>query len=288
MRRFVDLHAHSTASDGQVTPEELIRLAEARRLAAVALTDHDTIDGLAPARAEAAKFPALRFVPGIEISAEPPSGTLHILGLGIDERSAPVRAVAQFLRSARDARNPKIVAKLVAMGVGIDMDDVRAAAGAVGSEGEVLGRLHIAEALRRKGVVRDTAEAFQRYLARGAAAYVERQRPSPAEAIAAIRDSGGLAVLAHPVQLGCGNRAQLERLVRQFLRHGLEGIEVYHTDHDAAMTRRCLDLARKYGLCVTGGSDFHGAAKPDARLGRPRVPLAAIDARFAERLFGAS
>jgi len=286
MRRFVDLHTHSTASDGTWPPGAIVRAAEARRLAAVALTDHDTTDGLAEAAAAAREFPRLRFVPGIEVSAEPPSGTLHILGLGVDVGAESLQNLAAFLRAARDERNPKIVANLQRAGVRIDMDDVRAAAAASGSSGKVVGRMHIAEALIRAGIVKSLSEAFERHIGRGAPAYVERRRLSAADTIAAIREAGGVAALAHPVQLNCSNRAQLERIVRDLARAGLEAVEVYHSDHTPQQTRMYLDLAVRLKLEATGGSDFHGAAKPEVSIGRPRVSLAALGERLVERLMG--
>ena len=286
MRHFVDLHTHSTASDGALSPRELVRQAEARRLAAVALTDHDTTEGLRCARAEADGFSRLRFINGIEVSAKFPSGTLHILGLGIDERSPALQRLLGRLRAARRQRNPKIITRLRVMGLEITMADVLAAAGAPGRAGEktVIGRMHIAETLRLKGYVRSTAEAFEQYLGDNTPAFVDKERVDPAEAIAAIHRAGGVAVLAHPIQLRYQNRAQLEQIVRNLLRDGLDGIEAYHGDHTARQTHLYLDLARRLGLVVTGGSDFHGPLKPQASLGRPRVPIAAITARLVKRL----
>jgi len=219
------------------------------------------------------------------VSANLPGATLHILGLGIDESARSVRDLVELLRRSRDERNPRIVARLQALGLPIDMDDARAEAAARPAAGGVLGRLHIALALCRKGCVRTTREAFQRYIGKGGPAYVERRRLDPPETIAAIHDAAGLAVAAHPVQWNCRNRAQIERILRGLIRAGLDGLEVYHSDHTPARTRLYLDLARRLGLGVTGGSDFHGKAKCGVHLGRPRVPLAALDERFAERLF---
>jgi len=286
MRRFVDLHTHSTASDGSLSPEKLVALAARKRLAAMALTDHDTIDGLAAARAAARRYPRLRFVTGIEVSAQPPSGTLHILGLGIDEKSRPLLELAEFLRAARARRNPEIIARCRRLGLNIHMDDVLAAAAACGSPQEVISRLHIAKALRKNRCVRSMQEAFDLYLARGGAAYVERERMSPGDTIAAIRAAGGLAVLAHPVQLNYGDLAQLERIVRELIDYGLEGIEAYHSSQGGRRVRQYLELAERFGLAVTGGSDFHGSGKPNVLLGRPRVPMSVIEEKFAQRLFG--
>ena len=285
MRRFVDLHTHSSASDGASPPAELVRLADAARLAAVALTDHDTTAGLAEARAAAAHLPSLRFVGGVEVSAKLPGRTLHILGLGIDEGAPSLSRLGEMLREGRRQRNPRIVAKLQAMGVAIDMDDVLAAAGDSGSE-KVVGRLHIAEAMRRAGAVATLDEAFARYIGKGGPAYVDRRRLSPRDTIRAIRDAGAAAVLAHPPQLRCHNHAELRQVVRSLVDSGLDGIEVYHSDHSPDQTRLYLDLARRFDLGVAGGSDFHGPAKPNVKLGRPRVPMAAIEGDFAERIFG--
>jgi len=276
MRRFVDLHAHSTASDGAVAPGEVIRLAERKRLAVVALTDHDTTDGLAEAAAAAGPL-GVRFVPGIEVSARFTGGTLHLVGLGIDPRRRAVQGLARRLRASRDRRNPRMIEKLRALGVEISMAELRAVAG-----GEVLGRLHMATLLRRKGHVGSVGEAFRRYLGPGAPAFVDKERLEPAEAIDAIHDAGGLAVLAHPLQLNHGNDAQLERILRFLKRAGLDGLEVYHSDHADRQSRTYLDLARRLGLGVSGGSDFHGPDKPDARLGLPRVPLAAVEQLLAK------
>ncbi|MCJ7543389.1 MAG: PHP domain-containing protein, partial [Phycisphaerae bacterium] len=303
MRRFVDLHTHSTASDGALHPAELIALAEHKKLAAVALTDHDTTSGLAEARDAAKAYPQLRFVAGIEVSAAFPTGTLHILGLGIEADSAALAHLASDLRAARDDRNPKIIARLQAMGLAIDMDDVAAQAGvwhgrpARASQGplgpvrgspgphgqdahatsppqahgaapseRVLGRLHMAHAMLAKRLVRNVQEAFDRYIGRDAPAYIEKDKLPPAAVIAALHAGGALAVLAHPPQLNYTNTAQLERIVRELTEAGLDAIEAYHSDHTARQTRDYLALAQRLKLGVTGGSDFHGQTKPTVLL----------------------
>jgi len=276
MRRFVDLHTHSTASDGDLPPAEVIRLAEREGLAAIALTDHDTTAGLAEASRAAEAFVDLHFVPGIEISARPPSGTLHILGLGIDEASPAIQGVAAFLRNARTERTPRILDRLHSLGAAVEMPEVLREAG-----GEVVSRVHIARALVAKGHVGDLREAFGRYLAKGAPAYVERDRPAPGEAIAAVVEAGGVAALAHPVQLECETPERLEQIVRDLKAAGLGAIEAYHSDQTPEYTRVCIDLAREVGLGVTGGSDFHGRAKAAVRMGRPRVALTALGDELA-------
>ena len=276
MRTLVDLHTHSTASDGALAPAVLVRGADARGLAALALTDHDTVDGLAEAREAARDLPELRFITGIEVSAQPPSGTLHLLGLGIDESGQAAGRLAQCLRDARDRRNPQIVEALRRQGLDITMDDVLAVAGGHSGQGRVVSRVHIAEALRRKHFVPDTKTAFEKYIARDRPAYVERERLGPRETISAIHDAGGVAVLAHPPQLQYNNNAHLETILRSLLAAGLNGIEVYHSDHTPAQTRHYLDLAHRFDLAITGGSDFHGPVKPEVRLGVPRVPLSVV------------
>ena len=284
-RRFVDLHAHSTASDGSLAPAELIRLAESSGLAAVALTDHDTIDGIAEAREAAAAIDGLKFAPGIEISADPPSGTLHIVGLGIDEQAPSLKAMAETLSQGRKDRNPQIVANLQRLGMGITMDDVSAVAREAGGTDDIISRVHIAVALQRAGHVNDKQEAFDKYLATGKAAYVGRTRLSPTDSVAAIHGADGVAILAHPPQLRCVNDAQLQQVVRTLADAGLDGIEAYCPNCDDRTTRVCLDLAKTFNLLVTGGSDFHGTGKPDVRLGYPRTPAGLISDELAERIF---
>jgi len=278
-RKFVDLHTHSTASDGSLRPAEIIDLAEKGKLAAVALTDHDTTVGLAEARARAKRYPELCFISGIEISAVFPTGVLHILGLGIDESPAPLAAMADQLRQAREERNPKIIARLREMGLDIDMDDVLAAVpGSHDPASRIVSRMHIAQTMLAKGYVRKPAEAFERYIGTGAPAFVDKEHIAPAAAIAALRTAGGLAALAHPPQLQYENSAQLDRIVRELMAVGLNAIECYHSSHTAEQTRACIDLAKKYDLAIVGGSDFHGMGKPDVSIGRPRVPVSMIPA----------
>ena len=278
MRRWVDLHTHSTASDGALAPAQLVAAADAARLAAIALTDHDTVEGVAEALAAAERFPELTLIPGIEVSATFPRGVMHILGLGIDPQSRAIADLSGGLREARAQRNPQVIALLQALGLPITMDDVLAVVpdGQARGGQAVVSRLHIAEALRRKGVVSSTQQAFERYLGAGCPAYVDKERLPPAEVIAGIRAAGGVAVLAHPVQLRCGNRAQLAEVVGPLVRSGLQGIEIHHSDHSAAQTRIYLDLARRFDLLITGGSDFHGRHKPHVALGHPRTPRAVL------------
>jgi 3',5'-nucleoside bisphosphate phosphatase len=285
MRNFIDLHTHSTASDGRSTPSELIALADRVSLAAVALTDHDTTAGLAEAGAAAEKFPDLHFVPGIELSAMFSSGTLHILGLGIDKDAPELSALTKNLIEARNQRNPKIIARLQELGMDVDISDVLAVISdsSSASPDRVVGRMHIAEALRRKGYVHSTGEAFQRFFGNGGVAFVDKEKLTPREVIDPIHQSGGVAVLAHPVHLTYGNSAQLTLMVRQLVDAGIDGLEIIHPDHTPFQTRTYLQLARHLGLVVTGGSDYHGQAKPHVRMGRPRVPLNILNNKLKQK-----
>jgi len=275
---FVDLHCHSTASDGTLPPREVVRLAKDRGLSALALTDHDTIGGIADASDEAKKI-GLDFLPGIEISCEYLPGTMHILGYGVDPKSPVLTDMTEKLIEGRDNRNPKIVDKLKELGVAITMEEVEAQA-----NGGVVGRPHIAAILVRKGYVTSIKQAFNEYLAPGGKAYFDKERLSSKQALGMILDSGGLPVLAHAFQLRCDNDSQLETVVKNLLDQGLAGIEVLHSDHDPAWVEKTTRLADKYNLLKTGGSDFHGGNKQNIDLGLAagrRVPRAFYDALVA-------
>lgn len=285
MRRFVDLHTHSYASDGSYPPEDLIAQADRAGLAAIALTDHDTTSGLAAAAAAARAYPELTFVPGVEMSAATPRGTMHILGLWIDADAPAMRALIERSIQARYDRNPRIIDKLRAMGIEISLEEVeRLVTGIGATERPIVTRIHIARVLSERGLAGSIDDAFAKFVAVGAPAYVEKDRIPPREVIGAIADSGGLSILAHPVQLACDNYAQLERVLRELQAAGLDGIEAYHGSHTNEQVRAYRDLAMRLDLSITGGSDFHGLAKPEVSLGHPRVPAAGITGRAAERL----
>lgn len=280
---FVDLHSHSTASDGTLAPGDVARLARKSGLAGFALTDHDTIGGIAEAAAEA-KAQGIAFVPGIEISCIfPYPGTMHLLGYCVDPASASLTSLAQKLIDGRNARNPQIVNRLRELGVAITMEEVEAEAG-----GKVIGRPHIAAILVRKGYVSSIKEAFNKYLAPGGQAYFDKEVITSREAVELVRQSGGIPVLAHPVQLRTENDAQLETIVKNLIDLGLEGLEVIHSDHSPALVERYSALADRFGLLKTGGSDFHGAKKEGIELGMAngrRVPREFMD-RLLERHAG--
>ena len=260
-------------------PAELVRLAEAERLAAVALTDHDTVAGLAEA-GQAAESLEVRFMPGIEISAVFAGGMLHILGLGINPDNERLQKTARSLRQARNERNPQMLAKLRELGMDISMDELVAlASGPNPSDADsvMVGRLHMARLLRMKGYVRSEADAFDRYIGAGGPAFVDKEKLTAREVIDAVHSAGGVAVLAHPVELKCANDTMLDRVVKSLVHDGLDGIEAYHSSHSNRQVRSYLDLARRLRLMVSGGSDFHGSAKSGVKLGRPRVPVEAVE-----------
>jgi predicted metal-dependent phosphoesterase TrpH len=257
----IDLHTHSTASDGRLTPTELVRLALERGLTAIALTDHDTTDGVAEAQA-AARGTGLEVIAGVEINTESEDGDVHFLGYFVRPDDAAFQAHLATLRNARLGRARLMVEKLARLGLPLDWERVQAIAG----EGAV-GRPHVARALLERGYITTISEAFEKYIGHEGPAYVPRYRLTPEEAIAMIRAAGGVASLAHPAM--AGTVALIPRLVAA----GLEAIEVYYPDHTPEQQERLLALARQYNLVPTGGSDFHALDDPDhAMLGSIWVP----------------
>ena len=267
----VDLHAHTSASDGTLAPVELVRLAREAGLHAVAVTDHDTCAGHAEALAAGARL-GVEVVPGVELSADEEGREVHILGYFVPAADAAWEAALCALRARRTERAQRIVEKLRACGVAIEWEDILREWG-----GEALGRPHIARALMRLGAARSLHDAFERYLGRSGSCFVPKI-PFPAvEAIALIRAAGAVAVVAHPGLIG--DDALLSRIADG----GAQGVEVWHPDHDEAARARYDSFARARGLVRTGGSDFHGAA-PGHRgdLGsQPVDPQALADLRAA-------
>jgi 3',5'-nucleoside bisphosphate phosphatase len=271
---FVDLHAHSTASDGSRAPADVIAAAHAAGLAAIALTDHDTVDGIPEAAAAAASL-GIRLVAGVELSAVEQDSETHILGLHLQDVGVLAdRFVA--LRQMRLGRAEQIVVRLQALGVPVTMEAVlREAAGGA------IGRPHVARAMVAGGWVRDFRDAFDRYLGNGRPACVGKDRLSAREAIAMIHEAGGLAVLAHPGPTG--TRTALTRLRDE----GMDGVEVRHPGHSPDDTARLLALAGELDLVPSGGSDWHGAGEGPRVLGAMQVPaewLRLQDERRARRV----
>jgi predicted metal-dependent phosphoesterase TrpH len=258
---WIDLHVHSTASDGSLSPLKIIERAKEIGLRAVAITDHDTIAGSAEALGYPPS-PSLEILSGIEISAHVPSGTMHILGylLRLDDLS--LRQTLKRVQEARANRNIKIVERLQALGVPIEYHELTAASG-----GGQIGRPHIAQVLVHKGAARSIEEAFKRFLRKGGAAYVSRYRLLPGEAIQMILGAGGVPVLSHPFTLDIKDEGDLESLLVDLKGAGLKGMEVYYPEHGPERTTQYERLARRHGLVMTGGTDFHGEAKPRVQMG---------------------
>jgi len=261
----VDLHIHTTASDGSLTVREIFQLARKLKLAAIAITDHDTLAGTIEALNHGIPD-GLGFLTGVEISTQAPkempvSGSLHILGYGVRLNDPDLNEILTKLRESRADRNPAILDHLAQIGIDISYSQL------VNTFKDAqLGRPHIAQLLVEKGYAASINEAFDRYLANGTPGYVEKYRIDCRQAIGAVRRAGGVPVLAHPVLLNLSD-AQLEALVSMLVQSGLKGIEAHFPEHNRLQTDFYQALAYRYGLIVTGGTDFHGAVTPDIQMG---------------------
>jgi len=246
---MIDLHTHTTASDGRNTPDELVARAAAAGVTILAVTDHDTVAGCDAADAACARA-GITFVSGIEITAMRDDGDVHVLGYLFDRRSAQLLRFLEEQRAHRIARVRRMIERLAAYHIRLDADAI--VQPAIDNPAKSAGRPWIARALVDAGVVADTNEAFDTWLSRGRPAYVPRAAAAPAEVFERIHAAGGLASLAHPVLVGHDD------WIGEFARDGLDAVEAYHSDHDAEATARYLTIAARLGLAVTGGSDFHG------------------------------
>ncbi|MBS3957199.1 MAG: PHP domain-containing protein [Clostridiales bacterium] len=258
----IDLHVHTTASDGTLTPSETVALAAAKGLDAIAITDHDSVEGVEEAlsAAESTEHAPI-VIPGVELSSVHDDRDVHILGYFVDHTNPAFLNQLEDLRQARLGRAETIVTALSNAGYAIDLPHVLAL-----SSGGAVGRSHVARALVEQGMVTNVTEAFRNLLGRKKPFYVPKDVRTPAEAVKLIREAGGVAVLAHPGVTGC------EHLARCFISSGLEGIEAYHSEHDDVTSQRCASLANELGLIVTGGSDFHGLDSPNDDIGGTAVP----------------
>jgi predicted metal-dependent phosphoesterase TrpH len=257
----IDLHVHTTFSDGTSTPSEVVHLAKSAGLRAIAITDHDTVRGNKEAIDEGEKV-GIEVISGVEVSVDMPGGTMHVLGYYVDFDSVPLIEVLKSVEEGRHERNEEILGKLGALGIALDYGEIRVLA----NEGPV-GRPHIAQALLQRGDVASTREAFDKYLKKGAPAYAERLRFSEAEAIRSIHQAGGLAVLGHPNSLNYSDDGALSAIVERLAAAGLQGIEAYYPSHSPRMLRTVERLAAEHRLLVTGGTDFHGAMYPEISIG---------------------
>ena len=262
----IDLHIHTTASDGTFTPSEIVAHAIKLKLKAIAITDHDTLAGSSEALNSG--IPAdLEFLTGVEISAAPPpfyhqAGSFHLLGYSICLDDSKLNQTLETLQVARKNRNPAIINRLNELGISISLGEVRELAGKA-----QLGRPHIAQMMISKGVVSSIDEAFDQFLGADKPAYVDKYRVKCSQAIDAILGAGGIPVLAHPGLLECKSDKQLDELIGQLKRMGIQGVEVYYSEHTADQTRVLGELAQRHDLLMTGGTDFHGSIHPDIQMG---------------------
>lgn len=262
----VDLHLHSTASDGIVSPAGVVRKAAEVGLEGISLTDHDTVDGLEEAAAEAARV-GLRFLPGAELSANEPGRSVHVLAYGFDPEDGELREFFREYRRDRERRAREIVERLNREGVALTYAAVEAQA-----KGGVPTRAHVARALVAAGLLPDMDAVFDRYLSRGEPAFVEKRPMPPAEVFERVRAAGGVTILAHP------GRSHGPDVIRRWVREGLDGVEVLHPANDPGVRQRLDELADELDLLRGGGSDWHGDALHPARPGSQRVPAAWMEA----------
>jgi len=262
----IDLHIHSTASDGTLSPLEILTLAQDLNIAAISITDHDTLDG----SKDVLSFgipPSVKFLTGVEISSEPPpsfscAGSFHILGYAVDVDHPELNHTLSMLRDSRKRRNPQILELLSRLGIEITLEEVRNLAG-----DSQLGRPHIAQFMVEKGYVPSIDAAFDEYLGNGKPAYVDRFRFECEKTIKAILNAGGIPVLAHPLLLGIKKDDILKDLIAALTEMGLRGIEVYYPEHTKNLIAYYSRLASHFNLLITGGTDFHGDIKPEIKMG---------------------
>jgi predicted metal-dependent phosphoesterase TrpH len=243
-----DLHLHTTASDGKLTPQELVRKAVELKLDVIAITDHDSIEGVSPALEAAKSFPQLLVIPGVEINTDVPKGEVHILGYFIDYSKPELNRTLEELRNSRCERGKKMVAKLAELGIKVNWERVQELA-----EKGSIGRPHIAQAMLEQGYVSSLREAFDKYIGRNGPAYVERKKLTPIEAVKVVLEASGLPVLAHPADI-----EPLEPFLFEMKKAGIIGIEVYYNGYNSKTISQLKGFAMKLDLVACGGSDFHG------------------------------
>lgn len=266
--RYVDLHLHTRYSDGSWTPEDLCKEAMFRQLSAIAVTDHDTLDAI-PSLVAASEHCGIEVIPGVEITCRIATQEIHLLAYlpGDTWKNEALNAVLNHSKQIRAKRIGEMVERLNELGVPVTEAEVLAC-----SDCGTLGRPHVAMALVKRGVVKNTDEAFERFLKRGKPGFVDRYRMTAAEAIGLVKRAGGVAVLAHPAL----NR--VDEQIADLTQQGLAGLEAWHTRHSAGQTERYQKLAERYGLIVTGGSDCHGTVRGRALIGTVQVPYECVDA----------
>lgn len=274
MSEYIDLHTHTSASDGTDSPEELVALAAREELFAVAVTDHDTVSGLAEASA-AGRAHGIAVVRGCEVAVSSPYGEVHLLGLWLPEHPASLERALEIIRAARDGRNREMLEAFRRAGFDVSYPELLAVAA-----GKSIGRPHMAKLLVMKGICASMREAFVKFLGDDKDMYAPRVLPTPAEGMAMLQAEGATTVLAHPMLVKVP-LPELEKMVGNLASLGLDAVEVHYSEHDATATRRAKRLAERFGLGISGGSDYHGAMRPDVKLGRiwnnARVPRVLMD-----------
>lgn len=259
---MIDLHTHSTASDGSLTPKELAVYASQKNLKAWALTDHDTVSGLFPAAKKAAELD-LNFIPGVELNIAFPTGEFHLLGLGLRKYSEDLKSVLTYLEDERKSRNEQIIFLMKKGGYNFSIEEIENE-----FKNSQIGRPHIAKFLVNKKIVKNVQEAFQRYLAHGKPWYIPHAGENLETAVEAIKSAGGVCVLAHPMSLYL-NWSVMEESIKKIRDTGVAGLEAFHPGARNSECYRLNELAQKLGMFVTGGSDYHGkTVRLDRRLGR--------------------
>jgi len=268
----VDLHIHSTASDGRLSPADIVQKAAERQLAFIAIADHDSVAGIVPALVAAKAFPQLRVIPSIEISTEVPYGEVHVLGYFIDYTSHKLRATLARFRNSRRQRAQGMIAKLEKLGIHIEWQRVQEIAGS-----GTIGRPHLALAMLEKGYITSLREAFTKYISQGGPAYVEREKMTPLEAVALILGANGLPVLAHPLTIN-----DPEMVIIELKTAGMVGIEAYYGDYSADEVSSLVSLADRHKLIATGGSDYHGLdTSNETMIGGVDVPTESVERLIA-------
>ncbi len=264
----VDLHLHSNASDGRLSPSDLVKKAAGVGLHVIALADHDTVNGVQEALDTARQFESLQVIPCVEISTDIEGGEVHILGYFIDYKNPDLKTKLAEFRDSREGRAEKMVSKLAGLGLKLEWERVKQIAG----DGSI-GRPHIAQALLEKGYIPSLREAFSWYIGQDGPAFVERQKMTPVEAVTMVLKASGLPVMAHPFTVN-----DPEAVVAELAPAGLVGIEAYYTNSSAEQINKLLRLANKHKLIVTGGSDYHGLDDgTDTPLGTIDVPMSAAE-----------
>lgn len=273
---MIDLHSHSTASDGTFTPRELVKYAAEKKIKVLALTDHDTTEGLLEAQEEA-KIQGITFVPGIEINIAWPTGEFHLLGLGLKTVSPELREIIDFLKEGRMQRNIQMIEKLQQEGISITLDELHEKFNT-----KTIGRPHFAQLLVDKGIVKIRQQAFDKYFAKGRPCFVDREGAALKDAVQAIKTSGGLPVQAHPLSMYV-SWGKLEDKIIEIQQAGVKGLEAWHPGARLSEAERLEEMAHKLGMIATAGSDFHGVkVRADRHIGHTAGSLK-IDDRFWEQ-----